>query len=781
LDSAQSMTFRANESGLRHTVLRAVSALMVTVASLLLFMTMPLLPRELMVFVAIGLGALSYKVPTLALVLMVLLTIPGYAYQISNALPAGVHVPVPMVAAMGAMLLVIAVLAGEMGGTLGVAVGVIAAVLMLTPFHALALPLIIATVLFRTKHAQVSVLVAMLTFAILYYPVLAIGGVGAPEAPVPILERVSFHTSPPVPTLGLDAISTRLSEVMRPSADSVSPYIKSLTEYWPLSPEKRLLPASIIFVLLAGAALGVGAGILLLFRWLRKREVVSTRLFYAAPVACMLGAIFAFAYLSRFLALPLDYSIATNLVFTLIGGIVAGGCGSAVEIWMGRRDATLGFRELLAERAAAVRTDTDLLKNRTSEAKALCPRIDTSGDDALRRMCQQELDFTEQAVVDMSLLDLRKKTVVFDELRDKLREAVQESNARLYKYHDEDWQTYNHCLMLANGYGFALGETIQGPDFSSLTSMDYAEVVKLQTALNQRYETSARTLAEGVEKLVTRIRSEVDPDFKRAGLDIANDYLAQRRYGEGLQEFLQELSEIEYALGRTVSGLDKEIRAVLDRLKTIATEVLIPTAANLGDEVSVRYYREFLGEVEKLFELPGEKARLPDFMRLVSVVCKLGELVAELGSRLSERIGTLEMSVQDKTPPGYSWRIDPESLKRVTELSKALRSPNGTTGIHEHISLLKTGPSIVDSAAHAAREYSVAHELLINYANVEYLVDEKLGGEGLVRLSDLPVHRKYAAEYLELYRLKHPGQVRIERDMGVLTSLSDLPKSPAKR
>ncbi len=423
----------------------------------------------------------------------------------------------------------------------------------------------------------------------------------------------------------------------------------------------------------------------------------------------------------------------------------------------------------MAERASAVRASADLLRNRTEETKALCRPIDTSGEDALRQMCEQELAFTEQAVAEMSLADLQQKATVFDQLQTKLREAVQESNARLYKYYDEDWQRYNHCLTLAGGYGFAIGEMLEGPDFAALTAMDYREVLQLQTALNERYEAAARTLAEGVEKLAGRIRTEVDPDFKRAGLDIARDYLAQGRYSEGLEEFLQELSEIQYALGNIVSGLDREIRAVLESLRTIVTDVLMPTAANQGDEVSVHYYGEVLGEVDRLGDLPGDKARLPDFMRTVSVVGALGELMVSLGSRLAEKIASLETSVMEKTPRGYNWSMKTDSLARLTGLSPAGGKP---VGIHDRMSLVKAGPSILETAAHAHRDYSVAHELLINYANVEYLVDEKVETGAEVNVTDLPVSRKYAAEYLELYRLKHPGQFRIDRDLGRLTSIS---------
>ncbi len=343
MDAAPSNSYRAKESGLRQTILRAVAALSVTVASLLLFMVMPLLPRELMVFVAVGLGALAFKFPTPALVLMVLLAMPGYAYQISNALPGAVGAPLSMVAAMSVLLLVIAVIAGELGVTLGIAAGAIAAVLMLTPFAPLALPLIVATILVRTKHARVGALVTIITFVILYYPILALGGVGTPDVPVPVLQRVAFHASPPVPVLSLDEISTRLSPIVNGSARQAAPYLRSLTEYWPLSPERRLLPAGIIFTMLAAAAMVTAASILFLFRWLRKREVGGTRLWPVAPVAGMLGGMMAFLALSRLLARPLDYASVMRPILVVIGGVAAGGGGSIVEVWLKRRGRRSGL------------------------------------------------------------------------------------------------------------------------------------------------------------------------------------------------------------------------------------------------------------------------------------------------------------------------------------------------------------------------------------------------------------------------------------------------------
>lgn len=778
MDAPEEKGFRARESELRQTILKAVAAFSVMVASLLLFLVMPLFPRELMVLAAISLGVLAFKAPTPALLLMMLLALPGYVYQLGSALPPGAHLPVPMVAVMSAVLLVTTVVAGEKGGTLGIAAGATAAILMLTPLQFLALPMLIGTTLFRTKGVQIRAASTILTFVILYYPILALNAGAASGGPLPMFEPVLFHAKPPISVLNMHEVTTKLGQVVSaPNIVSASnsghvvPYLANLAEYWPLSLKARLLPVGLLFGILMGAAIAAAGGMLILFRWLEKREVGHAHLAYAAPASSLLAGVLAFVSLASLLARPLAYTNTMNIPTLVIGAVLVGGPASLVEVWLRRRDLMLDLRERLADGASAVYAHANFLMDRTRQTKAHCQRMDTTAEEALRQMCQQELAFAEQAVADMSVTDLEQKVALFQELQGKLHAAVQESNAKLCAYYDEDRQKYNNYVSLAEGYGFPLGECVEGPAFSQLISMEYTEVLKLQTDLNDRYQTSARSLAEGIGKLEGRLCSEVDPEFKRTGIHIARDYFAEERYAEALQEFLLELKDIEYVVLSTITGLDKEILSALDSLKAILADTLMPTAINLGDASSVSYYREVMSTIASLYDLPGDNARLPDLMRTVGKVGELGELIAALSSRLGDKIATLEESIQNKTPRGHSWGIDPEIRYRAAEVSRTIKKPPRPVGIHDRMSLVKSSLAAVDTAARAVRDYSVTHELLINYANIEYLLEEKLYEEGEVSGDDLPVKRKYSRDYLELYRQKHPGEVYVEKDTGRLRRL----------
>jgi hypothetical protein len=254
-------------------------------------------------------------------------------------------------------------------------------------------------------------------------------------------------------------------------------------------------------------------------------------------------------------------------------------------------------------------------------------------------------------------------------------------------------------------------------------------------------------------------------------MDIARDYLARGRYADAIDEFLLELGDIECVLGSTMDGMSRDVIPVLDSLRSSLTSVLLPTAASLDDTVSVTYFSEALKKLEGLSDLPAERAKLPDLLSAVTVVRTLGELIAGLSSRLADRIASLETGIREKAPKGYDWGPDEEAWKEVSGISGAITDSTGLLIIRDRMSLIKRGPSVVNRAASAFKHYSVVHELLINYANIEYLLEEKLGQDRVVGSADLPVARKYAGEYLELYRLKHQGDVYIEKDTGRLTSL----------
>ena len=59
-------------------------------------------------------------------------------------------------------------------------------------------------------------------------------------------------------------------------------------------------------------------------------------------------------------------------------------------------------------------------------------------------------------------------------------------------------------------------------------------------------------------------------------------------------------------------------------------------------------------------------------------------------------------------------------------------------------------------------------ELLINYPNIEYILQESLRTNMVVGSSDLPVKPKYALEYLKMYAAKNSAEVTFDPKSGTL-------------
>jgi|MudIll2142460700_1097286.scaffolds.fasta_scaffold24969_2 hypothetical protein len=761
--------FTARESRVRQIAFRAGTALSVLLASLVFSLVVPIFPKELMILCAIGLGALAYKYPSLAVTLMFILALPGYFYQIDAVLPAANSLPFPLVVIISALLLCVGIVAAQAGATLGIAVGAGAAILMLTPLQFLALPIIIGTILFRTKGKLILCACSIFTFTVLYFPLLSINSGQAAGAIPPLFEPIVLHFKPPVSILSLNEVSAALGQIIE-AADSngIQTYLTTLGNYWPLSLGERLLPLGILFCLLVGGGMLTGNGILTLSRWLKKRDVNYSSLRYVTPALSLLAGVLVFYLLANVFARPFDYANTVRIIPLLIGTLLMGGSASAVEVWLKKRDHILYLRDELLKQTREIQDQTDFLMNRTREMKSQCCRMDVSSEEALSQMCEQELKFAEQTLTEMSSVDLEQKALRFQELQTDLNQSINETNSKLYQYYDEDRQKFNDRLLLAQKYGFDLGEIVQGPEFSQLTSMEFDEVLAFQETLNKSYEQSTSRLAEEAQNLEEKLSRDVDPSLRRTGIRIAADYLAQARFADAMHEYLVELGDIEHVLQEMLAGLDKEVLNVLINLNTIMVDVLMPTATNLGDVNSAKYYQGVMDKIAALSRPPNEIRPLPSIILIVTKAVELSEVIAALSARLGDKMAEMEKILQSKTPRGYNWGIDPQIYNRTIDISRAFSRTSSPMKIQERVSLLKTGPPAIDSAARAIKDYSIAHELLVNYSNIESFIEETLQNSGEVICDDIPVKRQYSHRYLELFSVSHPRDVVIEADTGRL-------------
>ncbi len=190
-------------------------------------------------------------------------------------------------------------------------------------------------------------------------------------------------------------------------------------------------------------------------------------------------------------------------------------------------------------------------------------------------------------------------------------------------------------------------------------------------------------------------------------------------------------------------------------------------------KIILHFYKEVTDGIVELSHPPVEDRKLPNMMSIVTRTVELSEIIAVLSSSLGEKLAELEKTIQSKTPRGYNWGVDPQIQNRSAQVAQAFRRTSNPITIHESVSLLKNCPAGIETAARALKDYSIAHELLINYNNMESFIEKTLRESGAVSCDNVPVKRQYSHKYLELYCLQHQGEVLIEADTGRLIQVEE--------
>ncbi|MDZ4247000.1 MAG: hypothetical protein U1D67_07760, partial [Dehalococcoidia bacterium] len=196
--------FLKEEERLRSILLRILIGIFIALASFLFSLALPFYPTSFAIVLALAVGALAYRSPTLSLAVMFFINMPGYLYQ------GGFHVAIVVVAGLVFFAATFTCLY-RTGACLPVAAGVIAAGLMFTPLYFMSIPLLITVILFRARGIGTGSPLAALVFLAIYTPFLARGAdLDTASQVVPLFQQVNFQPQPPIFTVELAVIFDKL-------------------------------------------------------------------------------------------------------------------------------------------------------------------------------------------------------------------------------------------------------------------------------------------------------------------------------------------------------------------------------------------------------------------------------------------------------------------------------------------------------------------------------------------------------------------------------------------
>ncbi len=728
-----------SEERFRELLLRATMSLSFLTAGLIVYYLLPFYPSSMSVFFAIMLAVIAFRWPSAALAVLLVLAAPAYAYQLGGAMWA-----------LGVMLALAAVLpfcvSRLPGAIIGCVAGTAAGVLVLSPYFLLSLPLLVGATLFRLKGSSMAGLWAVLMFLAFHLPFLSVAqSTGTQAGVVPLLTSVDYAQRPSLEYLGLEPLKAAFGEAPAGFGD-LSGFSAYFVEGW----------GGIALVLtLVLAVIGVPT-LLNLSRRVRHRGMLTRGMM---PVLTLLAVELVFLVPLQLLDRPLRYYTGFNqwdniAVLTAIV-LFMGGMGFAVEFWLSRRD----LRVNLAGQVSALTDELEILledaRQGLQQVAYVCRGRDLSDEKAAVSQSEEKVAMTVESLSALSVPRLEVTLSEFSSMRKQLRDTKVQLQLKLLGHLDDCRRSYKATVEGARLLGMPVARDAIGPDVFSPDGDDYESVLLEQEELNKAFSDLASELVAAGEMLAEIVKEEIDPEFSLTTIDIGRGFLEQGRYEEAARTILEDLQIIDGRIESPIAELATKVVVMASALRDVTSSHIIPMFEALGDTDSVERYRQVIADLDEIARSVQGSRTLADLIGIVEQSRRLADTAILTVTELRHKSRSLESANDRLCPVRYNWGKNSHMTGEVQQLLHTIESESAGLTISSRFSVIENAVQAAEQQARIIRKYSQASEFLINYPNVEYVIEEKLKGDGGVVRSDVPVNAKYAAEYLKLFAAKH--------------------------
>jgi hypothetical protein len=205
-----------------------------------------------------------------------------------------------------------------------------------------------------------------------------------------------------------------------------------------------------------------------------------------------------------------------------------------------------------------------------------------------------------------------------------------------------------------------------------------------------------------------------------------------------------------------------------NRFKEVVTHRLIPVVESIGDSNALAKYTATVAELDAIASSVQNSRTLADIISIVEQSRRLVNLATNTVRELSQQMNSIEADNDKRCPATYSWGRNSHAASEVQQLLTSIEHIPSEPTISARFDAIDKAIQAIEHQAKTIKQYSQVNEFLINYPNIEYILQEKLTINAGVGSSDLPVKPKYADEYLKLYAAKHSKDVTFDPKSGLL-------------
>jgi len=722
-------------------------------SSLIVYYLMPFYPPTMAVFLALIPAVIAYRWPAVALFLMLLFAAPAYSYQLGVTIwMLGILVSIAVVLPFG--------LSRLPGASLSCAVGAAAAVLMLTPYFYLALPLLAGITLLQLRGSLVGGAWGLFIFLTFYIPFLVLADTSAAQGEtIPLFLSVDYAQQPHLSNLDLSSLKSAFEGQINNSFNGFPGFSSYFVEGW----------GGIALILTMLVAVVITPAIVNTATRFRETGVLLRGL---APLILILAVALTFLVPLQLLAKPLGYhtGFATwNDIVLLVGLMLALGIAAIiVETWLRRRHIKVELRSDLAMLSLDIYELLDDAKKRLQQVAYVCPNNNLADEKAAIAQCEEKVALTLESVSAMGLSRLELSYNEFCDMLSQLPKLQLQLETKLFNHLEESSHTYKSTVNEALALGIPdLQDIIQELSPSS-QERDYDKALMEQERLNKAFEELADKLISAGDTVASTIKDEIDPEFSLTTIDIGHGFLDQGRFEEAAQTIAEDLKIIDGRIEGSIIELAGRVVAMANSFREVVTSRLIPVVETIGDSNTLAKYNDTVAELDAIVRSVQNSRTLADIISIVEQSRKLVDLATNTVRELSQRINSMETDNDRRCPAKYNWGKNSHAVSEVQQLLSSIEHIPSEPTISARFNAIEKAVQAVEHQAKAIKQYSQANEFLINYPNIEYILQEKLTINAGVAGRDLPVKLKYAQEYLKLYAAKHSSEVTFDPKSGVL-------------
>jgi hypothetical protein len=743
----------SNEEAFRTLLGRVATSVIFLASSLIVYYLLPFYPTAMSVILALLSAIIAYRWPAIALWIMLLFAAPAYSYQLGVTIWAlAIIVTVAMVLPFG--------LAKLRGACLGSALGAAAGALMLTNYFLLSLPLLAGITLLRLRGSVVGAWWGLFMFLLFYLPFLFVSATPVAQGEtVPLFAATDYSLQPALNVFDLDSLQAAFGGQINNNFSGFQSSSTYFVEGWGgIALVLTMLMATVVTPAIINPAERIeGAGSLL--RWL-------------APLLMLLAIELVFLVPLQLLQEPLGYhtgfdswdniAIVTGIMFAL------GSVAFVVEEWLRRRNLKVKFRGDLAVVSLDLYGLLEDTTERLEQVALVCHNRDLGDEKAAIAQCEEKVALTLESADALGLLRLQASCKEFFDMRSQLYNLQSQLETILIDHLLDSRRSYKAIMDEALTLGIpAIQDVVQTLPPSS-KEQHYDNALVEQETLNSAFQELAGNLVSAGDMVANTIKDEIDPDFSLTTIDIAHGFLDQGRFEEAARTVSEDLQIIDGRIENSVVELADKVVAMTNNFKQVMTSRLIPVFESIGDSGSLSRCHSTVDELEAIAASVQGSRTLADIINIVEQSRKLANLITDTVSELRHLTAKIEVDNDRRCPPKYNWGKNNHASSEVQQLLSSIASILPEPTIGSRFSVIEKAVQAVEQQAKVIKQYSQASELLINYPNIEYILQERLGTNMVVGSSELPVNPKHALEYLKMYAAKNHDEVTFDPKSGTL-------------